>query len=201
MAGRMWSVLWAFWRGWLFGVVLGLVLGAGLGTFFIPVVGTVYGVAIGVPLGAVTGLAAAVLIAPVALLRPSILGDRVWPGVVSAALALLVSGKVVFRGLDSGNLFDVGVVGGVAAVAGVLSACFGPAMIRRVRIRFLHAPSVGALGAAIGGLVAAGRVAVEGWPEPAVIIGFTFGGIVTGGILGLTLVAFNLLVTKEPAAE
>ena len=186
--------------GLSFGVVLGLVLGAGLGTFFIPVVGTVYVAVIGVPLGAVAGLVAAVLIAPVALLPASVLGDRIWPGVVAGVLTLLAGGKVVFAGLDLRNIFDLGVVAGLVGVGGVLSACFGPAVVRGVRIPLLRTPRVGAVGAAVGGLVTVGRfLAIEGWSEPAMFAALTMGGIVAGGILGLTLVAFNLLVTKEPA--
>jgi len=202
VAGRGWSLLLAFCRGWLFGVVLGLLLGGGLGTFFIPVVGTIYGAVVGVSLGASAGLGAALLIAPAAFFPRSLVGDRIWPGVVAASLTLLLSGKVVFEGLSLRSLFDLTVVLGLAFLAGVLSAWFGPTVVRGVRIRLLRTPAAGAVGASVSGLVAVVRfLTIEGWSEPALFVALTMGALVVGGILGLTLVAFNLLVTKEPAAE
>lgn len=205
MADRMWSLVLVFGRGWLFGALLGLVLGGGIGTFYAPVVGTFYGGFIGGTIGAIVGPAAAALVAPAALFPPSIVGDRVWPGVVATVLTYLLCTEVVFSGTygwSGWSVGDVSVLAALACVAGVLSACFGPTMVRGVRIRLLRASHVGAVGAAVGGLVAAGRfVAIEGWSEPALLIALTVGGLVSGGILSLTLVAFDLLVTKEPAAE
>ena len=201
MRSQVLSVVLAFCRGWLFGVVVGFVLGGGLGTFFVPILGTVYGAVIGVTLGAIAGLGAGALVAPAALLRPSP-ADRIWPGAVAASLVLVLAGKVVFGGVVLRPSFDAAVVLGLAGLAGVLSAGFGPTVIRGVRIRRLRTSAVVTVGASVGGVVAVARfLAVEGWAEPALFVALTTGAIVVGGILGLTLVAFNLLVTKEPAAE
>lgn len=202
MSGRASSVFWALCRAWFFGVVLGVVLGGGLGTLFLPVAGSIMGVVLGVSLGAIAGVGAALLIAPAALFPRSLIGDRIWPGVVAASLTLLLAGKVVFEGFSLRNLLDVTVVLGLACLAGLMSAGFGPTVVRGVRIRLLRSPAAGAVGALVGGVVAVVRfLALEGWSEPALFVGLTMGSLMIGGILGLTLVAFNLLVTKESAAE
>lgn len=201
VTGRVRSVFWAFWRGWLFGVVLGLVLGGGLGTFFIPVLGTIYGGVIGAVLGAITGLGAALLVAPAALFPPSVVLDRVWPGVVAAGVTYVLITEVVFSRTsfwDDGDApyFCVLVVG-----AGGLAMVFGAAVTRGVRIRFMRTPVV-VLGGIVGALSAVCRVvAEEGLGEPGMLAGLAVAGGIVGGILGAVMVVFNLLVTKEPAAE
>ena len=202
MAGRMRSVLGATGRGWCFGAMLGLVLGAGLGTLLIPLVGTIFGTLIGVPLGAVVGLGATVLVAPVVLLPPSLVGDRIWPGLVATTLTILLAGEVAPGGFGLRAIFDGSTVVGFALLAGVLSAWFGPTVIRGVRVRFLRTLTAPAVAGIVGALVAAVQVLmVEGLGEPLMLSGFAFVGWLVGGILGFVMVAFNLLVTEEPAAE
>ena len=206
MAGRMSSglqvLVGAFCRGWLFGVVLGLVVGGGLGTVFIPVVGTVYGAMVGVPLGAITGLAAALLVAPAALLPRSVLADRVWPGLVSAGLTFLLVTRVVFSGGDLWSDDDGPYFLALVLVTGAMGVLFGAAVTRRARVRFMQSVGSAVYGSILGAMVSAGYVLrEEGLGEPGFLAGFTFMGWVAGGILGAALVIFNLLVTKEPSAE
>ena len=203
MSGRVWSLVLVFGRGWLFGALVGLVLGGGIGTFYVPVVGTVYGGVIGSTLGAIVGPVAGALVAPAALLPPSVVADRVWPSVVATVLTYLLCTEVVFSGTNGWSGWSVGdssALAALACVAGALSACFGPTVVRGVRTRLPRASHLGVVGAVAGGLTAAGRfVAIEGWSEPFLFVALTMGGLVAGGILSLTLIAYNLLVTKEPA--
>ncbi|WP_141779224.1 hypothetical protein [Nocardioides albertanoniae] len=196
------SVMLAVGRGWLFGILLGLVLGGGLGTFVVPVVGTVFGGVAGVVVGALAGLPAAVLVAPAALLGPSVFGDRVWPGAVATGAAYLLVTEVVFAGSDmwDGDNFVYLLV--LVVIAGALGVCFGGVVVRGVRILSLRTPRVAVCASLVGAAVGAWRVVtLEGLGEPGLLLGVSFLGWIVGGILGSVLIIFNLLVTKEPAAE
>ncbi|NYI79436.1 hypothetical protein [Nocardioides panzhihuensis] len=204
MAGRVWICFWAFLRAWLFGVVLGLVTGGVFGTLLVPVVGTVFGGVLGVGMGAIMGLPFAVLVAPVSLVPTSVVADRIWPAVVAAVLAFLLLSKVMFSGASLDPSGDLAIFAGLTAIAGLLTGLFGRAVTRGVRIRALRTPETFVYFAVAGTLVSAARfVMVEEWNQagPWIALLCAFVGFVGGGILGLVLIGYNLLVTKEPAAE
>lgn len=199
----------AFLRAWLFGVVLGLVLGGALGSLLMPVLGAVLGGVIGGVIGAVmgamTGLPFAVLVAPVALLRRSAVADRAWLAIVAAGLTFVLLSQVMFSGasLDASSE-DLAIFVGLAVAAGLIAGFFGRAITRRARIRGLRTPETFVYFALAGTVVSTVRlVMAEGWIHagPWIALLGAFVGFIGGGILGLVLIGYNLLVTKEPAAE
>ncbi|MFD7073157.1 hypothetical protein ACFV9G_03010 [Nocardioides sp. NPDC059952] len=204
MAGWVWALLWAFVRAWLFGVMLGLVIGGAFGTLLMPVLGTLLGGVIGAIMGAITGLPFAVLVAPVSLLPPSPVADRAWPAIVAAGLSFVLVSKVMFSGANLDASEDLAIFVGLAAAAGLVAGLFGRAITRRARIRALRTPETFIFFALAGTLLSTARfVTLEGWIHdgPGMVLLCAFVGFVGGGILGLALIGYNLLVTKEPAAE
>jgi hypothetical protein len=196
---------WALLRGWLFGVVLGLVVGGGFGTLLVPVLGTVLGGATGAVMGAIVGLPFAVLVAPASLLPRSAVVDRAWPAIVAAGLSFVLLSKVMFSeaSLDASSE-DLAIFVGTAVAAALITGLFGRAITRRVRVRALRTPETFVYFALGGTLVSIARlVMVEGWIHagPWIALLCAFVGFIGGGILGLVLIGYNLLVTKEPAAE
>jgi hypothetical protein len=208
VAGRVWILCWAFLRAflraWLFGVVLGLVTGGVFGTLLVPVVGTVFGGAIGAGMGAITGLPFAILVAPVSLLPTSVAADRVWPAIVAAGLAFVLVSKVMLADASLDASEDLVIFACTALVSGLLAGLFGRAVTRGKRVRVLRAPVTLVLFASAGTLVSAARlVMLAGWSETelGVVLLCAYAGCIGGGILGLALIGYNLLVTKEPAPE
>ena len=193
---------WVFLRAWLFGVVLGLVMGGAFGTVLVPVLGSVLGGVIGAVMGAITGLPFAALVAPVSLLPASAVADRVWPAIVAAGLAFVLLSQVMFSEASLDGSEDLAVFVGMAVVAGLLAGLFGRAITRRARIRALCTPETFVFFALAGTLVSTARfVILEGWIHsgPGMVLLCAFVGFICGGILGLALIGYNLLVTKEPA--
>lgn len=204
MVVRVRICFWALLRGWLFGVVLGSVVGGGFGTLLVPVLGTVLGGATGAVMGAIVGLPFAVLVAPASLLPRSVVVDRAWPAIVAAGLSFVLLSKVMFSGASLDASQDLAIFVGLAAVAALITGLFGRAITRRARIRGLRTPETFVYFALAGTLVSTARfVMAEGWIHagPWIALLCAFVGFFGGGILGLVLIGYNLLVTKEPAAE
>ncbi|MFJ9393144.1 hypothetical protein ACIRON_30275 [Nocardioides sp. NPDC101246] len=204
MTGGVCSLFWAFLRGWLFGVVLGLVMGGSVGMLLVPVLGPVFGGVTGAVMGAMTGLPFAVLMAPVSLFPPSSFADRAWPAIVAAGLSFVLFSEVMFSGANLDVAEDLVIFVGMAAAVGLIAGIFGRAITRRARIRALRTPETFVYFALAGTLVSTARlVTLEGWVDagPWIALLCVVVGFVGGGILGLVLIGYNLLVTKEPAAE
>ena len=203
MAGLVRILFGVFLRAWLFGVVLGLVMGGVFGALLMPVLGSVLGGVIGTVMGAIMGVPFAVLVAPVLLLRSSVVAERAWPAIVAAGLTFVLLSQVMFSGasLDASSE-DLVIFVGMAVAAGLIAGLFGRAITRRARIRALRSPETFVYFALAGTLVAAARlVMAEGWIHagPWIALLCAFVGFIGGGILGLALIGYNLLVTKEPA--
>ena len=203
MAGRMWSVFWALCRWWFFGAVLGVVVGGGVGSVMVPVFGTLMGAWYGGFVGAVVGLIASALVAPAVLLPSSPVFDRIWPGLVGFGITFAL-GFAMFvenegRGVAGEN---IGALLAIAGLSGAVAAWFGEAVTRGVRIPL---PDM-VIGAVALGMVCSISSAVVGLSdtgpsEPGLVAVVMLLALACGGILGCVLILFDLLVTKEPAAE
>ncbi|OIJ24820.1 hypothetical protein UG56_020485 [Nocardioides luteus] len=196
-------MFWALCRWWFFGVVLGVVVGGGVGSALVPIVGTLFGAWYGGIVGAIVGLVASALVAPTVLLPPSPVFDRFWPGLVgfgmTFALGFAMFAENEGAGVAGGN---IGAVLVIAGLSGAVAAWFGEAVTRGVRIPLPHL----VIGAAALGLVCSIAPAVVGLSdagasEPGVVAVIMLLGLACGGILGSVLIVYNLLITKEPAAE
>lgn len=203
MADRMWSVLWALCRWWFFGVVLGVVIGGGVGGVMVPVFGTLAGACYGGIVGAVVGLVAAALVAPAVLLPSSPGVDRIWPGLVAFGMIFALGFAMFIANEGQGAAGeDIGVLLVLAGLSGALAAWFGEAVMRGVRIPLPHLViCAAALGVVCGVASAVVGLSDTGASEPGSVAGVMLLGLACGGILGSVLIAFNLLVTEEPAAE
>ena len=201
MADRMWSVFWALCRWWFFGAVLGVVVGGGVGSVMVPVFGTLMGAWYGGIVGVVVGLVASALVAP-AVLLPSSVFDRIWPGLVGFGMTVALGFAMFVANEGPGTAGEnLGVPLVIAGLSGASAAWFGEAVMRGVRIPLPHT----VIGAAALGLVCGVAPAVVGLSdaaasEPGVVAVTMLLGLACGGILGSVLIVYNLLVTKEPAA-
>ncbi|MFE6647148.1 hypothetical protein ACFVJS_11335 [Nocardioides sp. NPDC057772] len=203
MADRLWSVLWAWCRWWLFGVVLGAVVGGGVGSTLLPVFGMLLGAWYGGIVGVVVGLIESVLVAPAVLLPSSPVFDRIWPGLVGFGMTFALGFASFVADDQSGAAGEnIGALLAIAGLSGAVAAWFGEAVTRGVRIPLPHlVVGAAALGMVCG--VASGVVSLSdaGASEAGTVAGVMLLGLACGGILGSVLIVFNLLVAKEPAAE
>ncbi|MEU6133660.1 hypothetical protein [Nocardioides sp. NPDC047086] len=168
-----------------------------------PIFGTILGAWYGGIVGAVVGLVASALAAPAVLLPSSPVVDRIWPGLVAFGMTFAPGFAVFVANEGPGAVREnVGAVLVIAGLSGALAAWLGEAVMRGVRIPIPHMLICAvALGLVCGVACAVVGLSDAGAAEPGIVAGVMLLGLACGGILGSVLIAFNVLVTKEPATE